>query len=186
MGNVIASLFVTLDGVVEGPGPQESFPRSGWSMPFWNDQIAQLKRDELFASDALLLGRITYMGFAASWPGAMDDQGFADRMNAIPKWVASKTLERTDWSGSQLIRGDVATEVRRLKQLLRNDILIAGSRRLIYSLMPHEIIDEYRLLVYPVVLGAGNKLFEHDRLQLKLVESRQLGEVTLMRLFRRT
>jgi dihydrofolate reductase len=186
MGNVIASLFVTLDGVMEGPGPHDPFPRAGWSLPFWNDQIAKLKRDELFAADAILLGRHTYRGFAATWPNATDDQGFADRMNSIPKWVVSKQLERVEWSGSQLIRGDLATEVHRLKQLLRNDILIAGSRQVIYSLMPHDIIDEYRLLVYPVVLGAGNKLFENVRLQLQLGESRQLGEVTLMRLFRRT
>jgi dihydrofolate reductase len=185
MGNVIASLFVTLDGVMEGPGPQDTFPRAGWSVPFWNDQIAKIKRDELFAADALLLGRVTYLGFAATWPGRIDEQGFADRMNALPKWVASKTLERVEWSGAQIIRGDVATEVKRLKQLLRNDILIPGSRRLIYSLMPHDIIDEYRLLVYPVVVGAGKKLFEDVRLQFQLGESRQLGEVTLMRLFRR-
>ena len=186
MGYVIASLFVTLDGVMEGPGPQDSFPRSGWTLPYWNDQIAQLKYDELFAADALLLGRITYQSFASAWAGRIDDSGFADRMNGLPKWIASKTLDRVEWSGAQLLRGDVATEVRRLKQLLRHDLLICGSRRLIYSLMPHELIDEIRLLVYPVVLGAGKKLFEDVQLKLQLAESRQLGEVTLMRFFRKT
>lgn len=185
MGNVIASLFVTLDGVMEGPSAQDPFPRSGWSVPYWTDQIAQLKRDELFAADALLLGRTTYAGFAQTWPGHIDDLGYADRMNAMPKWIASKTLHNVDWTGAQLLRGDLPTEVRRLKQLLRNDLLIFGSRRLIYSLMPHGLIDEYRLFVCPVMIGAGKKLFDDVRFQLTLHESRQIGEVTLMRLFRK-
>ena len=184
MGNVIASLFLTLDGVMEGP-TQDPFPRSGWSVPYWNDQIAKLKYDELFAADAMLLGRVTYLGLAQAWAGRIDESGYADRMNSLPKWIASKTLERVEWPGAQLIRGDVATEVRRLKQLLRHDLLIAGSRRLIYSLMPHDLIDEYRLLVYPVVIGAGKKLFGDVRLNLSLGESKQLGEVTLMRFFRK-
>lgn len=185
MGNVIASLFLTLDGIMEGPGPQDNFPRSGWSIPYWNDQIAKLKYDELFAADALLLGRLTYLGFAQAWAGRIDDSGFAERMNSLPKWIASKTLDRVEWNGAQLLRGDVAGEVRRLKQLLRHDILICGSRKLIYSLQPHDLIDEYRLLIYPVVLGAGKKLFEDVQVRLSLAESRQLGEVTLMRFFRK-
>lgn len=185
MGNVIASLFLSLDGVMEAPVHKEAFPRSGWSMPYWNEQIAQVKRDELVNADALLLGRITYAGLAQVWPGRTGDE-VSERMNAMPKWVASKTLHHVDWNGAQLIRGDVLPEVRRLKQLLRNDLVIHGSRRLIYSLMPHDVIDEYRLFVIPVLLGAGKKLFEDVRgVQLRLGESHQLGEVTLMRLFRK-
>jgi dihydrofolate reductase len=185
MGNVIASVFVTLDGVMEAPVDKDSFPRSGWAMPYWNEQIAQIKREELAAADALLLGRITYLGFAQVWPVRTGDE-VSDRMNAMPKWIASKTLERVDWTGAQLVRGDVVHEARRLKQLLRNDLLIHGSRRLIYSLMPHDVIDEYRLFVCPVLLGAGKKLFEDVRgVQLRLGESHQLGEITMMRLFRK-
>jgi dihydrofolate reductase len=186
MGNVIASLFVTLDGVMEGPEPHDPFHGSGWATPYWSDQLAALRRDELFAADALLLGRGTYVGFSRFWPGRTDDTGYADRLNGMPKWVASKTLERADWAGSQLLRSDVPTEVRRLKQLLRNDLLILGSRRLIYSLMPHDLVDEYRLFVHPVLLNAGKKLFEDVRgLRLSLGEARQIGEVTMMRLFRK-
>jgi dihydrofolate reductase len=185
MGNVIASLFMTLDGVMEAPVHKEAFTRSGWSVPYWNEQIANLKRDELLNADALLLGRITYMGFAQVWPTLSSDE-LSGRMNAMPKWIASKTLQHVDWNGAQLIRGELVPEVRRLKQLLRNDLVIYGSRRMIYSLMPHDVIDEYRLLVYPVLLGAGKKLFEDIRgVHMRLGESHQLGEVTLMRLFRK-
>jgi len=185
MGNVIASLFLSLDGVMEAPVHKESFPRSGWSLPYWNEQIAKLKRDELVNADALLLGRITYLGYSQIWPTHSGDE-YTDRINAMPKWIASKTLQHADWNGAQVLRGDLLSEVRRFKQLLRNDLVIHGSRRMIYSLMPHDVIDEYRLFVYPVLLGAGKKLFEDVRgVQLRLGESHQLGEVTLMRLFRK-
>ena len=159
-----ATFFVSLDGVVESP--------EKWSFPFWNDEIQKFKRDETFATDALLLGRVTYEGFAAAWPGRKDPDGFADRFNSIPKYVVSSTLRRLDWNNSHLIRDDVVREVAKLKQQPGQDIVIHGSPGLIRSLLPHDLIDEYRLLVYPLVLGSGKRLFdEGSAANLKLAES---------------
>jgi len=113
------TLFTSLDGVVESP--------EKWSFPFWNDEIQKFKLKELFATDALLLGRVTYEGFAAAWPGRKDAEGFADRFNSIPKYIASTTLKKLDWNNSHLIRGDVAREVANLKKQPGEDIVIHGS-----------------------------------------------------------
>ena len=146
MRKFIVTEFLTLDGVMEEPA---------WTAPYWNDEIAKFKFDELFGSDTLLLGRVTYQGFAAAWPSRTDEQGFADRMNGLPKFVVSTTLEKVEWNNSRLIKENVAEEVSKLKQQPGQDILIAGSGTLIHTLMQHNLIDEYRLLVYPVVLGSG-------------------------------
>src|SRR2546425_2372997 len=162
-----ATLFVSLDGVVESP--------EKWSFPYWNDEIAKFKHDETFASDALLLGRVTYEGFAAAWPSRKDPEGFADRFNGMPKHVASKTLKKLEWNNSHLIKGDLGAAVSILKQQPGQDIVIHGSPGLIRSLMPHDLIDEYRLLVYPIVLGRGKRLFdETSQASLKLAESKVL------------
>ena len=159
-----ATFFVSLDGVVESP--------EKWSFPFWNDEIQKFKLDETFATDALLLGRVTYEGFAAAWPGRKDPDGFADRFNSMPKYVVSSTLKKLNWNNSHLIRGDVVREVAKLKQQPGRDIVIHGSPGLIRSLLPHDLIDEYRLLVYPLVLGKGKRLFdESSAANLKLAES---------------
>ena len=159
-----ATFFVSLDGVVESP--------EKWSFPFWNDEIQKFKLDETFATDTLLLGRVTYEGFAAAWPERKDPDGFADRFNSIPKYVVSSTLKKLEWNNSHLIRGDVAREVAKLKQQPGQDIVIHGSPGLIRSLLPHDLIDEYRLLVYPLVLGKGKRLFdEGSAANLKLAES---------------
>ncbi|HYY90946.1 MAG TPA: dihydrofolate reductase family protein [Candidatus Dormibacteraeota bacterium] len=165
MSRLVATLFVSLDGVVESP--------EKWSFPYWNDEIGKFKFEETFASDALLLGRVTYEGFAAAWPGRKDPEGFADRFNSMPKHVASRTLEKLEWNNSHLLRGDLATEVSRLKQQPGKDIVIHGSPGLIRSLMPHNLIDEYRLLIYPIVLGRGKRLFyDTSQESLKLIESK--------------
>ena len=157
-------MFVSLDGVVESP--------EKWSFPFWNDEIGKFKQNETFASDALLLGRVTYEGFAAAWPGRKDPEGFADRFNSMPKYVASTTLKKLGWNNSHLIRGDVPREVAKLKRGPGQDIVIHGSPGLVRSLMPHSLIDEYRLLVYPIVLGKGRRLFdEGSAANLRLSES---------------
>src|SRR6058998_1942090 len=130
-----ATLFVSLDGVVESP--------EKWSFPFWSEETQKFKFDETFASDALLLGRVTYEGFAAAWPGRKDPDGFADRFNSMPKYVVSSTLKKLDWNNSHLIRGDVAREVANLKKQPGEDIVIHGSPGLVRSLMPHGVIDEY-------------------------------------------
>jgi dihydrofolate reductase len=173
MGKVVVSEFVSLDGVIEDPGGAEKFEHGGWTIPYWSDDIGAFKFDELMTSDALLLGRVTYEGFAAAWPGQADEAGFADRMNNLPKYVVSTTLDKTDWNNSTIISGNVAEEVASLKEQPGQDILINGSGKLIQSLMPDNLIDEYRLLVYPIVLGSGKRLFQGGiDTTLKLVESR--------------
>src|SRR5436309_5857264 len=159
-----ATLFVSLDGVVESP--------EKWSFPFWSEETQKFKFDETFASDALLLGRVTYEGFAAAWPGRKDPDGFADRFNSMPKFVASRTLTKLAWNNSHLIQGDLAAEVSKLKEQPGQDVVIHGSPGLIRSLLPHGLIDEFRLLVYPLVLGRGKRLFdEASHANLNLVES---------------
>lgn len=163
MRKVIVTMYVSLDGVIEEPS---------WTMLYWNDQLAQFKFDELFASDALLLGRVTYQGFAKAWPSMTDETGFADRMNSMPKYVASRTLQEAEWNAS-LIKEDVAEEVARLKQQPGQDLLVYGSAELVQTLMQHDLVDEYRLLVYPVVLGSGKRLFgDGSATSLKLVDTR--------------
>ncbi|MBZ0297269.1 MAG: dihydrofolate reductase family protein [Anaerolineae bacterium] len=167
MRKVIVSEFVSLDGVSEAP--------QQWAPPFWNDEIAQLKYDELFAADLLLLGRATYQFFAESGPIQTDD-AYVDRMNRLPKVVISTTLEAADWNNSILIKKNVVQEISRLKQVPGQDILIPGSTRLVQSLIPHNIIDEYRLLICPVVLGRGKRLFsDKSNITLKLAETNTFG-----------
>ncbi|HZY94513.1 MAG TPA: dihydrofolate reductase family protein [Candidatus Bathyarchaeia archaeon] len=168
MRKLVVSEFVTVDGVMEDPGGAEKFRHGGWTRPYWNEEIGKYKFDELFASDALLIGRVTYQGFAAAWPSMTDEAGFADRMNNLPKYVVSKTLNEVNWKNSKLIKDNIAEEVSKLKQQPGRDILIFGSAALVQSLMRHDLIDEYQLLVYPVTLGSGKRLFR-DRSNLKLV-----------------
>src|SRR2546422_1165524 len=164
-----ATLFMSLDGVVEEP--------QKWSFAYWNAEIGKYKLEETMASDALLLGRVTYEGFAAAWPSRKDSEGFADKFNTMPKYVASRTLKKLEWNNSHLIKGDLAAEVSKLKHQPGKDIVIHGSPTLIRSLMPHDLIDEYRLLVYPLVLGRGKRLFdETSQANLTLAESQALGK----------
>jgi len=173
MRKVVVSEFVSLDGVMEDPGGAEKFEHGGWTRPFWSNEIGKVKFDELFASDALLLGRVTYQGFAAAWPTMKDEAGFADRMNSIPKYVVSTTLKELEWNNSHLLKGNIMEEVARLKRQEGQDILIGGSGQLVQALMQHDLIDEYWLLVYPVVLGSGKCLFRDvSKTTLKLVETR--------------
>ena len=166
MRKVIVSEFVTLDGVMEGPDK--------WQLQFWNEEAAKFKFDELFASDALLLGRVTYQEFAAAWPSMTDEEGFADRMNSLPKFVVSTTLEEVEWNNARLIKGNIAEEVSKLKQQPGQDILIAGSADLVNTLMQHDLIDEYRIMLHPVVVGSGKRLFRDgsDTKVLRLVETK--------------
>jgi dihydrofolate reductase len=161
---VVASTYVTLDGFIDEPGQ--------WSFPFWSEEAAQFKARELTASDALLLGRITYQGFAAAWPTMEGTGDFGEKMNSMPKYVASRTLATATWNAT-IIRGEVADEVRRLKAEDGGDLLIGGSGQLIDYLTGHDLIDEYRLMVHPIVLGTGEKrLFAGaPRRTLRLVET---------------
>lgn len=185
MRKVIVSEFVTLDGVMEDPGGAEKFEHGGWTRPFWGGEIGKFKLDELFAGDALLLGRVTYQGFAAAWPSRTDAAGFADRMNNLPKFVVSTTLKEVGWNNSRLIRGNVAEEVSKLKQRPGQDILVAGSALLVNTLMQHDLVDEYRLLVYPVVLGSGKRLFGDARnTTLTLVETKTFSSAVVLLCYR--
>jgi class 3 adenylate cyclase/dihydrofolate reductase len=160
MRKLIASEFMTLDGVMEAPG-QEQHPdgKNAWALQHATEDMQRFKIEELFAVDALLLGRVTYQIWAAFWPSAPRDHGFADRINALPKYVVSKSLKELAWQNSTLLSGDVADEVGRLKDQPGGDILISGSADLVDTLMDHDLIDEYRIAVYPVVLGSGKRLF---------------------------
>jgi dihydrofolate reductase len=175
MRRLVAAEYVTIDGVMQDPGGVGEIERGGWSSPYWNDELAKYQTDQLFGSDALLLGRKTFTGFAAAWPGAEETEGeFAVRMNNLPKFVVSQSLkEPLEWNGT-LLKGNIAEEVRKLKQESGQDILIYGSGKLVNSLMAHNVIDVYRLMVHPVVLGAGKPLFEDGatRTSLKLIDSR--------------
>ena len=175
MRKIIVSEFVTLDGVMQAPGgPDEdtsgNFKHGGWIFKFRDDRDPKYKLDELFASDALLLGRKTYEIFAAYWPKAKDDVGFADKMNNLPKHVVSTTLKKVDWNNSKLIKTNVAEEVRKLKQQPGKDILVYGSAKLVNTLLRHNLIDELRLMVYPVVLGSGNRLFDDHAEAMKVMK----------------
>ncbi|WP_203980760.1 dihydrofolate reductase family protein, partial [Planotetraspora silvatica] len=160
MSKIVVSQFLTIDGVMEGPGDHPEFDRSGWAFQFDRGEDGhKFKLDEIFAASALLLGRVTYEGFAAAWPTRTDPMGFADRMNGMPKYVVSTTLGEPGWSNSTVIRGDIAEEVVELKRRSDGDILVNGSGQLVRTLAEHGLVDEYRLMVYPVVLGAGKRLF---------------------------
>ena len=164
MRKIVVAEFLSLDGVMEEPA---------WTFPYWNDEIAKFKYDELFASDAHLLGRVTYQGFAAAWPSRTDEQGFADRMNYLPKYVVSTTLEKVEWNNSHLIEQNVAEEISKLKQQPGQDILVAGSATLVNTLIAHDLVDEYHLLIYPIVVGGGKRLFkDRSKTTLNLVETK--------------
>ncbi len=158
MRKIKAIEYVTLDGVMQDPGGTGEFEYGGWTMPYWNDEIARVQVDASFSSDALLLGRVTYEAFAAAWPKMEGEEG-ADRMNGLPKYVVSTTLQTAEWNNSRIIKGDAAAEISRLKQQPGQDILIYGSSVLVNTLLQQDLLDEYQLLVYPVVLGSGKRLF---------------------------
>ena len=159
MSRIVAAEYVTLDGVMQDPGGVGEIELGGWSNPYWNDELAKFQTELLFASGALLLGRITYEGFAAAWPDLEHEEGeFAIKMNAMQKYVASRTLQDMEWNAS-LIQGDVPQEVARLKHQSEQNFLIYGSSSLVNTLMQHDLIDQYRLMIFPVVLGQGNHLF---------------------------
>jgi dihydrofolate reductase len=175
MRKVVAAEYLTVDGVMTDPGGVGEIEHGGWSNPYFNDELAKYQSDQLFASDALLLGRVTFEGFAAAWPSMEETEGeFAVRMNALPKFVASRSLkEPLAWNG-RLLKGDLAEEVANLKEQPGQDLLIYGSGQLVNALHPHGLIDEYRLMVFPVTLGMGTHLFQvgTDKRDLKLSDTK--------------
>ena len=182
MGKIVVTEFVSLDGVIEDPGGAEDFKYGGWSFEISRgDEGDKFKLEEAFASEALLLGRVTYEGFAAAWPSREGE--FADKFNTMPKYVVSSTLVEPEWNNSIVLNGDLAAEVAKLKQQHDGDIVVHGSARLVQSLIEHDLVDELRLMVYPVVLGSGRRLFGEtsDKKTLWLAGSKVVGDgVTIL------
>lgn len=180
MGKLVVTEFITLDGVIEDPGGGEAdkFDRGGWAFQFERGEEGdKFKLDETLDAEALLLGRVTYEGFAAAWPSMTDEVGFAAKMNSMPKYVVSSTLRDLTWNNSTQLAGDVADEVANLKEQLGGDLLVAGSAMLVGTLVDRDLVDELRLMVYPTVLGAGKRLFgdSASAKAFRLVESRPVG-----------
>jgi dihydrofolate reductase len=179
MGNVVVTEFVTLDGVFEDPGGAEDFEHGGWSFKFSRGEDGdRFKFDELLAADAQLLGRVTYEGFAKAWP-SMDGDEFGKKMNSMPKYVVSSTLRPAEatWNNSTVIGEDLPGQISSLREQIDGDILVAGSGELVRSLAEHDLVDEYRLMVFPVVLGAGRRLFGEGTRHtvLALADSKPVG-----------
>jgi peroxiredoxin/dihydrofolate reductase len=178
MRKLVVSEFVTLDGVMEDPGGAEGSEHGGWAFQFERGPEGDaFKLDEVLEAGALLLGRVTYEGFAAAWPSVTDEVGFADKMNAMPKFVISRTMERGTWTNTTVLSGDPVAEVTRLKEQSGGYILVAGSGQLVGDLLRHDLIDEFRLMVFPVVLGGGKRLFADGGAAsaLRLIEARAVG-----------
>jgi dihydrofolate reductase len=177
MGKVVVSQFISVDGVVEDPGGSEQWERGGWAFKFDRGSEGDaFKLDELMASDALLLGRTTYEGFAEAWPSREGE--FADKFNGMRKYVVSSTLSDPEWNNTEVIApDDLVAEVTRIKDEHDGDILVNGSAQLVQALAEHGLIDEYRLMVFPIVLGSGKRLFDTGGAQqtLRLLEQRAVG-----------
>ena len=177
MGRIVVTEFVSLDGVMEDPGGSEDFEHGGWAFEIERgDEGDKFKLDEAFECEALLLGRVTYQGFADAWPSREGE--FADKFNNMPKYVVSSTLGEPEWNNSTVLRDDVPGKVAELKRELDGDIVVHGSAQLVQTLIEHDLVDELRLMVYPVLLGSGKRLFGDAgaKKSLRLVDSKTVGD----------
>jgi dihydrofolate reductase len=177
MGRIVVTEFVSVDGVMEDPGGSEDFEHGGWSFEFnRGEEGDKFKVEEALESEALLLGRVTYEGFADAWPSREGE--FADKFNSMPKYVVSSTLEDPEWNNSTVLKGDVVEAVTKLKQEQDGDLVVHGSARLVQTLVEHDLFDELRLMVFPVVLGSGKRLFgdTSDKKPLRLADSKMVGD----------
>jgi dihydrofolate reductase len=189
MGRLVVSEFISLDGIIEDPGGAEGYARGGWTFGFPTPEGQQLKWDELQAADVQLMGRVTYEGFAAAWPQMEESTGdFGKKMNAMPKVVVSSTLKEAIWNNTTIISANVPEEVARLKDRYAGDVLVPASATLIDTLRGHGLVDEYRLMIYPIVLGAGKRLFKDTAAgtALRLVDSRKAGPDVILLTYRPT
>jgi dihydrofolate reductase len=182
MGKIVVSQFMSLDGVVEDPGGAEGTSIGGWAFKWERgDEGDRFKLEEVMAAEALLLGRITYGGFAEAWPSREGE--FADKFNNMPKYVVSDSMDSADWNNSQVIKGDdLAAELGRLKDETDGDLLVNGSVQLVKALLEQGLVDEYRLMVFPVILGGGKRLFGDTSAAagLKLVDTKPAGECVIL------
>src|SRR5262245_2015270 len=185
MGKIAITEFVSLDGVVEDPGGSENFKYGGWTFETNRGEAGdKFKLDESLDSEALLLGRVTYEGFASAWPSR--EGAFADKFNSMPKYVVSSTLDQPEWSNSTVLEGDVVESVKKLRDELDGEIVVHGSVQLAQTLLEHDLVDELRLMVFPVVLGSGKRLFgdtTHKK-PMQLVESRTVGDGVVILIYR--
>ena len=187
MGRIVVTEFVSLDGVMEAPGGGESFKHGGWTFEIERGEEGDtFKLDETLASEALLLGRVTYEGFAAAWPSREGE--FADEFNTMPKYVVSSTLRDPQWANSTVISGDLVAEITKLKKEQDGDIVVHGSAQLVQSLIENDLVDELRLMVFPVVLGTGKRLFGEttDKKRLQLSSSTVVGDGVAIQVYTRT
>jgi dihydrofolate reductase len=178
MGKIVVSENVSLDGVAQDPTGEEGFRHGGWFNQIGDEDRegwAKVAFDEALSAEAMLLGRRSYEFLAARWPSRTG--AWADRLNSLPKYIVSSTLADPDWNNSTVLNGDVVQEVSKLKQELDGEIVVAASRQLVRTLMEHELVDELRLMVYPVVLGAGKRLFGEtsDKKSMRLLDTRTVG-----------
>src|SRR6476659_3590018 len=186
MRRIVVSEFVTLDGVMEDPGGAEGFDRGGWAFQFERGPDGdKFKLDEVLEADALLLGRKTYEGFAKAWPTVTDEAGFAEKMNSMPKYVVSTTLKSADWNNTTILRS--LDDVARTKDEVDGVMLVAGSAQLVQGLLESDLVDELRLMVFPVVLGTGKRLWGEtsDKKTFTLAEAKTVGEGVAVLTFRR-
>jgi len=184
MAKIIVTEFVSLDGVMEDPGGAEDFKYGGWTFEIDRGEGDKFKLDEAMESDALLLGRVTYEGFAAAWPSREGE--FADKFNNMPKYVVSSTLDKLEWNNTTVLKGDVVEAVRKLKQEQEGNLVVHGSGQLVQTLLERDLVDELRLMVFPVVLGSGRRLFgdTSEKKRLQLVESRTVGDGVAILIYR--
>ena len=177
MGQITISEFVSMDGVMEAPGGEPGYKHTGWTSLFPDAGQFAYKFDEVTTLDALLVGRVTYESFAGAWPTYEGE--FADRMNSMPKFVVSNTLQTANWANSTILKGDPVEEVKKLKASFDGKLLVGGSHTLIQALKANDLIDEYRLMVFPIVLGSGFRVFEgaEEMATMNLVDVRQFGSI---------
>jgi dihydrofolate reductase len=186
MGRIIVTEFVSVDGVMEDPGGAEDFKYGGWSFEFSRgDEGDKFKLDETTDSAALLLGRATYEGFADAWPSREGE--FADKFNSMPKYVVSSTLKDPEWTNTTVLEGDVAEAVRKLKDEIDGDIVVHGSAQLARTLLELDLVDRLHLMVFPVALGAGKRLFgeTRDKKPLRLIDSKIVGDGVAILIYER-
>src|SRR5919204_3296726 len=186
MGRIVVTEYISVDGVVEAPSGTEAFDRVGWTDDFSRGPEGDtFKVEETMASDALLLGRVTYDTFAPVWPHIEGE--FADKFNTMPKYVVSSTLESPEWNNTTVLRGDVVEAVKKLKQEQDGVIQVPGSRQLTQALFEHDLVDQLNLMVFPVVLGSGKQLFgdTSDKKRLQLAESRTVGDGVVILIYTR-
>jgi dihydrofolate reductase len=179
MGRIVVTEFVSMDGVMEAPGGEENYKHTGWTFEFPDEGQYEYKLEELRDSEVQLLGRVTYDGFAAAWPEREDEAGFAERMNAMPKYVVSTTLEEATWNNTTILRN--LDEVEKLKGDVEGNILVAGSNTLVHTMLERDLVDELRLMIFPVILGSGKRIFPEspDKIVFELADQRQYGSIVV-------